>query len=48
MKRRINKGLIFNSFEHSFDENCPLTAVNASHFLPCELFSELNFKSFAK
>jgi len=33
------KGLIFNIFEHSFEENCPLAAVNASHFLPCHFFS---------
>jgi hypothetical protein len=39
----VNEGLIFNIFEHPFEENCPIAAVNASHFLPCELC-----ESFAK
>jgi len=34
-----NRGLIFNVFEHSFDENCPIAVINASHFLPCHFFS---------
>ncbi|MEI7718693.1 MAG: hypothetical protein WCI72_02405 [archaeon] len=32
-----SEGLIFNIFEHAFEENCPLAAVNASHFLPYKL-----------
>jgi len=42
------EGLIFNIFEHSFDENCPLAAVNASHFLPCHFFSNKFSKNIAK
>lgn len=42
------EGLIFNIFEHSFEENCPLAAVNASHFLPCDFFSNKFSKNIAK
>lgn len=31
------EGLIFNVFEHSFEENRPIATVNASHFLPYKL-----------
>jgi hypothetical protein len=41
------EGLIFNIFEHSFNENCPLAVVNASHFLPCKLQNIIR-RSFAK
>ena len=48
-KNIADEGLIFNLFERSLEENCPLAAVNASHFLPCELqYRELNLWSFAK
>jgi len=42
------KGLIFNFLKHSFDENCPISAVNASHFLPCEPLFSLCSGGFAK
>ncbi|MEI7718751.1 MAG: hypothetical protein WCI72_02700 [archaeon] len=46
---KINfEGLIFNIFEHSFDENCPLAAVNVSHFLPCNFFSNSNENLFVR
>jgi len=28
----VFKGLIFNNFEFQFEQNCPIAAVNASHF----------------
>jgi len=39
------RGLILNSFEFQFEQNCPIAAVNASHFLPYKLsISKINFR----
>jgi len=43
-KNMVNRGLIFNIFKHSLEENCPLAAINASHFLPCHFSSQINFE----
>jgi len=43
----VGEGLIFNIFEHAFEENCPIAAVNALHFLPCKLQNKFEW-SFAK
>lgn len=50
MTKRIiyNVGLIFNNFGHLSDENCPLAAVNASHFLPCHFSNQLNSRKVLK
>lgn len=48
MRDIVNKGLIFNIFELSLKENCPLAAVNALHFLPCDFFSTKLSKNIAK
>lgn len=49
-KTSLIKGLIFNSFEHLFEENCPISAVNASHFLPYDFHrsNKLNLGNIAK
>jgi hypothetical protein len=49
---RNGNGLIFNNFRRSSEENCPVAAVNALHFLPCHfsqipkgiLLLEVNFR----
>jgi len=43
LKNIVSEGLIFNIFEHSFEENCPITAVNALHFLPCDFSNQTKF-----
>jgi len=47
MEKMMDEGLIFDTSKHSLEENCPITAVNASRFLPCELQNKIR-RSFAK
>jgi hypothetical protein len=37
----MSEGLMFNVFEHSSNENCSISAVNASHFLPCDFLNKI-------
>jgi len=48
LKNTEGEELIFNIFEHSFEENCSIAAVNASHFLPCHFFSNKFSKNMSK
>jgi hypothetical protein len=48
MKRKNREERFLNLLQSLTEQKSSLAAVNASHFLPCELFFELNFKKVSQ